>query len=58
MENYLEIIGEWINPDISLSNIDDPFVFWKPEDKEIALNGKFQANELRALAHYIDPDGE
>jgi len=57
MENYLEIIGEWICPDMSLKG-DNPLVEWIPEDKYIRLDGNFSANELRALAHYIDPEGE
>ena len=48
MENYLEIIGEWINPDISLSNIDDPFVFWKP-DIESADNLRIDGQGMAVL---------
>jgi hypothetical protein len=57
MENYLEIIGEWVNPDMSLSN-KIPFVLWELENELIELNGIFTADELRALAHYMDPYGE
>ena len=57
MENYLEIIGEWVNPDMSLIN-KIPFVFWELENKLIELNGIFTADELRALAHHMDPYGE
>jgi hypothetical protein len=58
MENYLEIIGEWVNPDMSLDNPNPPYVFWKLGAKHINLNGNFTADELRALAHYMDPYGE
>ncbi len=54
MENYIEIIGEWINPDMSLYNPESPYVDWVPENKVINLNGNFTADQLRGLAWYME----
>ena len=55
MENYLDIIGEWVCPDMSLDNPDRPYVYWKLDSKTVNLNGDFTADELHALACYMDP---
>ena len=58
MSHYIEVIGEWIEKDMALINVENPLVFWKPERKTITLNGDFTAEQLRAMAQYMDPDEE
>lgn len=49
-------VGEWRNSDGGLgSNM--PYVAWAPGDKDAQLDGEFTADELRAIADFMERKG-
>ena len=59
-QNFIDVIGEWIEPNGNLYNKHTPHVDYQIDKKEwnINLDGNFTADELRALAKYMDPESD
>lgn len=55
-EEARQHVAEAIQPDGGLFNL-GWYLGWTPGDSEAVLDGRFTADELRAIADHMDPPG-